>query len=88
MMSSESRDIDETLMKYVTMRCQAIIQQIVMMLIYKRLLRFMYLSLVFITTFIRDIRLDYTFDGHRKFDHSLNVVVDLTILEIRSPQIG
>ena len=23
-----------------------------------------------------------------KFDHSLNVVVDLTILEIRSPQIG
>ena len=23
-----------------------------------------------------------------KFDHSLNVVADLTILEIRSPQIG
>ena len=40
MMSSESKDIDETLMEYVTMRCQAIIQQIVMMLIYKRLLRF------------------------------------------------
>ena len=79
MMSSESKDIDETLMKYVAMRCQAIIQQIVMMLIYKRLLRL---------TFIRDIRLDYTFDGHRKFDHSLNVVVDLTILEISFPQIG
>ena len=40
MMSSESRDIDETLMKYVTMRCQAIIQQIVLMLMYKRILRF------------------------------------------------
>ena len=42
MMSSESRDIDETLMKYVTMRCQAIIQQIVLMLVYKRILRFIY----------------------------------------------
>lgn len=39
MMSSESKDIDETLMEYVTMRCQVIIQQIVTMLIYKRLLR-------------------------------------------------
>ena len=66
MMSSESKDIDETLMKYVAMRCQAIIQQIVMMLIYKRLLRFMYLCLVLIAMFIRDIRLDFTFDGHRK----------------------
>ena len=40
MMSSESRDIDEALMKYVTMRCQAIIQQIVLMLVYKRVIGF------------------------------------------------
>ena len=66
MMSSESKDIDETLMKYVALRCRAIIQQIVMMLIYERLLRFMYLCLVLIAMFIRDIRLDFTFDGHRK----------------------
>ena len=62
MMSSESKDIDETLMDYLTMRCPAIIQQIVMMLIYKRLLRFtdqsMYLCLVLIAMFIREIRLD------------------------------
>ena len=44
MMSSESRDIDETLMKYVTMRCQAIIQQIVLMLMYKRILRLFHIN--------------------------------------------